>query len=189
MKNIRNKSKSGFSLVELMVVVAIVGLLANISYTSFKKLQIKARSVEGQTGLKSLAMLQQLYFDANGHYCCPFPDSITSFSSENPADYDSVSDTPDINNPLGFSMKGDPRHRRYGFHASDHGSDSQPDNVTIAAVELFRANPTLRRVAPGCGATEDGSGSGNILVDYFAEVYLNNNLTTRSRVDISSFCY
>ena len=48
------KTQKGFSLVELMVVVAIIGILAAIAIPSYQKFQRKARQSEAKTMLASL---------------------------------------------------------------------------------------------------------------------------------------
>lgn len=48
------KNTSGFSLVELMVVVAIIGILATVAIPSVNKYMAKARQTEAKTNLASL---------------------------------------------------------------------------------------------------------------------------------------
>ena len=52
------KTQKGFSLVELMVVVAIIGILAAIAIPSYQKFQRKARQSEAKTMLASLYTAQ-----------------------------------------------------------------------------------------------------------------------------------
>lgn len=52
----------GFSLIELMIVVAIIGLLAAIAIPSFMMFQGKARQVEARTNLRALWMSQKTYY-------------------------------------------------------------------------------------------------------------------------------
>ena len=55
-------STRGFSLVELMVVVAIIGVLASLAVPRFKTFQAKARQAEAKTNLAHLYTLQQSYY-------------------------------------------------------------------------------------------------------------------------------
>jgi type IV pilus assembly protein PilA len=56
------KSQAGFSLVELMVVVAIIGILASIAIPSIGKYMAKARQSEAKTQLSSLYTAEKAFF-------------------------------------------------------------------------------------------------------------------------------
>jgi prepilin-type N-terminal cleavage/methylation domain-containing protein len=68
---IRKKSQ-GFSLIELMIVVAIITVLAMQAIPRFAKFQAKARQAEGQTNLSAIYTLQESFFAANGRYGAAF---------------------------------------------------------------------------------------------------------------------
>lgn len=55
-------SQAGFSLVELMVVVAIIGVLAAIAVPSINKYVAKARQTEAKTNLASLYTSEKAFF-------------------------------------------------------------------------------------------------------------------------------
>jgi prepilin-type N-terminal cleavage/methylation domain-containing protein len=59
MMNVKNKLKSnaGFSLVELMVVIAIIGILTTIAVPSLSRFQESARKVQAKTELSSMYTL------------------------------------------------------------------------------------------------------------------------------------
>ena len=56
------KRQSGFTLVELMVVVAIIGLLSAVAIPNFKKYQAKSKISEAKLQLSSLYTAQQAFF-------------------------------------------------------------------------------------------------------------------------------
>ncbi|WP_374035288.1 type IV pilin protein [Bdellovibrio bacteriovorus] len=62
MFSVKRKSQSGFSLVELMVVVAIIGILASIAIPSINKYMAKARQSEAKTNLSSLYTAEKAFF-------------------------------------------------------------------------------------------------------------------------------
>jgi prepilin-type N-terminal cleavage/methylation domain-containing protein len=58
----------GFSLVELMIVVVIIGILAAISVVGYRKYIARARLSEATAMLAEFAAKEQLYFLDNGQY-------------------------------------------------------------------------------------------------------------------------
>ena len=59
------KKLRGFTLIELMIVVAIVGILASIAYPSYSSYLRKGRRADAQGYLMDLAQRQQQYFVDN----------------------------------------------------------------------------------------------------------------------------
>lgn len=66
----------GFTLVELMIVVVIIGVLAVLAITGYRKYTYAARNSEAQQFLGAVRAAQEAYFQAFGRYCGdPNPDS------------------------------------------------------------------------------------------------------------------
>jgi general secretion pathway protein G len=76
---IHTRNKDGFTLVELIVVVAIIGILASIAIPQFAGLISKGQEATTKGNLASLRSALSIYYsDTEGHY--PY-DDLTSLSS------------------------------------------------------------------------------------------------------------
>jgi type IV pilus assembly protein PilA len=62
------KSKKGFTLIELMIVVAIIGILAAIAIPNFLKFQAKSKQSEAKTNLKGIYTAETGYFGEKNAY-------------------------------------------------------------------------------------------------------------------------
>ena len=59
---------TGFSLIELMIAVAIVGILGAIAYPAYTSSVLKGRRAEGRGALAELMQQQERYFTQNNVY-------------------------------------------------------------------------------------------------------------------------
>ncbi len=58
----------GFTLIELMIVVAIIGILASIAYPSYHDSVLKGRRAEARTAIAELMQQQERYMTQNNTY-------------------------------------------------------------------------------------------------------------------------
>jgi prepilin-type N-terminal cleavage/methylation domain-containing protein len=64
----------GFTLVELLVVVAIVGILAAVAIPAFSAYKADAYNAHSLAGLNSLAKAEEAYFASHGRYTAQMND-------------------------------------------------------------------------------------------------------------------
>ena len=64
----KKKNTKGFTLIELMIVVAIIGILAAIAIPNFLKFQAKSKQSEAKTNLKGIYTAETGYFGENNKY-------------------------------------------------------------------------------------------------------------------------
>ena len=81
------KNKKGFTLTELLIVVAIVGILASIAYPSYQDSVTKSRRADAQGALQGLAQAMERHYTTEGTYTgAASAGAPTIFSTKSPID-------------------------------------------------------------------------------------------------------
>jgi type IV pilus assembly protein PilE len=65
---VERRAQSGFTLIELMVVVAIIGIIASIAYPSYKESVAKSRRADGQRALMEADQFMRRYYSARDSF-------------------------------------------------------------------------------------------------------------------------
>ena len=80
------KANAGFTLIELMIVVIVIGVLASIAYPSYNEYVTKARRAECKSAILQTANLLERYFTVNNTYSSNFANiGGKNFSGDNAA--------------------------------------------------------------------------------------------------------
>ncbi|RZM11723.1 MAG: prepilin-type N-terminal cleavage/methylation domain-containing protein [Pedobacter sp.] len=77
-----NRKTSGFTIVELLVVIVVIGILASITFVSFNGVQARAKSVQSQSLAKDVAKKAEIFYILNNRYPTIVEFSAASTSSE-----------------------------------------------------------------------------------------------------------
>jgi len=85
-KNEKNKLRTGFTIIELLVVIVIIGILAAITLVSYNGIQAKARDASVMSDLDTMDALQTNYGIKNGlagkaYYSGNGPDATLGFTA------------------------------------------------------------------------------------------------------------
>lgn len=79
--------KRGFTLIEVLVVVAIIGILSSIVLASMSGARSKGRDAKRVADIKQLQLALQLYYDGSGYYPLALSDlTSTNYISSIPSD-------------------------------------------------------------------------------------------------------
>lgn len=62
------KRQSGFTIVELLIVIVVIGILAALVITTYSGIQAKARNSKRQVDLQSLQTQLEAFYSQNGFY-------------------------------------------------------------------------------------------------------------------------
>ena len=72
----------GFTLIELMIVVVIIGIIASVAYPSYQNSVTKTRRAEGQAVLLDIMNAEERYYTENNTYTTTLADVNKSGDSE-----------------------------------------------------------------------------------------------------------
>ena len=77
MNTILNKIRQGFTLIEILIVVVIIGILATVAIPTYFSYVEKAYASDAKTQIKNILMNADIYRQEQGSY----PDDITDMEN------------------------------------------------------------------------------------------------------------
>jgi prepilin-type N-terminal cleavage/methylation domain-containing protein len=82
--NKTNTSRAGFTFIELMIVVTVIGILAAIAIPRYLNYQCKTKQIEARKGLGAIAKMQSSFYAENDEYSIDLNE--VGFSMQGPND-------------------------------------------------------------------------------------------------------
>ncbi|WP_287029008.1 type IV pilin protein [Pseudomonas sp. UBA6310] len=134
------KRESGFTLIELMTTVVVIGILASIAYPSYQQYVLRSNRTEGQALLNEAAAREERYFAQNNTYVSAsgelgklnLPNTTTSGTGNN-ATSSALSSTGKyqlsvgkVNNDGGYTLTATPQ--------GSQTADTKCGNLTLNAI-------------------------------------------------------
>ncbi len=156
------KLKKGFTLIELMIVVAIIGILAAIAIPNFIRFQARSKQSEAKTNLKALFTAQKAWFGERDKF--ETDGSTIGFAPEQSNRYYywlNQSPAQAWTRPGGAPTAG-------GFDVitndtvrfPDPGVSTKPTNLTASLTGNAISSAGVNGTCPNCGFT--GAATGNV---------------------------
>lgn len=112
------KQHSGFTLIELMIVVAIIGILAGIAYPSYLEYVARSRRADAMSSLHELAQAMERHYTVNGRYTAAGGAAPALPFSESPRDgnarYYDLSFLPDSVSANTYTLRAVPKNAQAG---------------------------------------------------------------------------
>lgn len=140
--------KLGFTLIELMIVIAIIAFLSMITVPTLFRFLAKAKRAEAYVNLSSMALAQKAYFAENGKY------------------------TQDIGGPSGLNWKPEGSFNyTYGFGQGQEGTNYFIGNLKAPASALAQAKVDNKDFLMLAAADIDNDGHYDII-----SIDKNNNI-------------
>lgn len=123
----RNQKQQGFTIVELLIVIVVIGILAALVVTTFTGIQQKARNTERQTDIKAIHGQVEAYYAQNGKYPSLAELNDSTFRTANMKGLDVEA----LKDPKGTAatLVGAPAASAYAY-AALNASDAACDNVS-----------------------------------------------------------
>lgn len=143
MLKLQQKLQAGFTIIELLIVIAIIGILATLVLTNFQGAQAKGRDTVRKNDINSLYQKLEEYYNENGGY----PDAALSASTFAGIDAGALTDAEGTT-----------------IASTITNSATAPTiNPTTTVEYAYAAYGT------GCGATVTGSSCGKYVIATFLE--------------------
>lgn len=153
----KKRFEKGFTLVELLVIVAIIGVLAAIVIVALNSARVRARDARRQSDITSLQSALELYNDANNGY--PKHDCNTNVAGVPDAQGEACAAT--FNSMIGdltgagFLQSGAPTDPNDDAGTNSSGTDSDfwygydvGSNAQAFQLSYFEESTSSRRVLP-----------------------------------------
>ncbi len=122
----KNKQQ-GFTIVELLIVIVVIGILAALVITTFTGIQQKARDTERTTDVKAIHGQVEAYYAQNGVYptLANLNDSTWRGTNMKGLDQEALKDP----KGSGYTLAGSASASQYGYAATNTGGTAC-DNTT-----------------------------------------------------------
>jgi len=150
-----DRANRGFTLIELMITIAVLVILVGIGYPLYSEQVQKARRVDARSGLMRLTMAEERYYALNGSYATQAQLANEYTKIINELDYDNVGGADFYTFAITLNPDGVATTPDYNITATRAGTQSGASGDTDC--DVFTITETGAKSATDSGGT-DSSG-------------------------------
>jgi type IV pilus assembly protein PilA len=130
------KRNQGFTIVELLIVIVVIGILALLVITTYSGIQAKARNSKRSSDVKSLQTHIEAFFSQNGYYPSRTDMNTGSWLTTNMKSLDTNA-LADPSAPGVKTLVASPQAKAYAYDVQNSaGSSCEADDTTCAKYTL-----------------------------------------------------
>jgi prepilin-type N-terminal cleavage/methylation domain-containing protein len=118
------KRNQGFTIVELLIVIVVIGILALLVITTYSGIQAKARNAKRQSDLSSLQTQLEAFFSQNGYYPNITDMNSSTWLSTNMKSLDTNALIDPSNPTQSKTLVAAPAAKSYAYAATDNSGNS-----------------------------------------------------------------
>jgi prepilin-type N-terminal cleavage/methylation domain-containing protein len=133
----RNLGNKGFTIVELLIVIVVIGILALLVITTYSGIQAKARNAKRQTDIQSVQTQLEAFFSQNGYYPSLGNMNDASWLNTNMKSLDTIALTDPSNPTSSKTLHDGPIAKQYSYEVTNSsGASCEGDDTTCAKYTL-----------------------------------------------------
>jgi prepilin-type N-terminal cleavage/methylation domain-containing protein len=130
------KKSNGFTVIELLIVIVVIGILAAIVISTYSGIQVKQRNSKRQTDIQSIQTQLEAFYSQNGYYPSSANIDSTTWRDKNMANLrPSVMIDPSAadQNTADASLAASPAAKVFSYQVTDSNGNSCAKDVTNCA--------------------------------------------------------
>jgi prepilin-type N-terminal cleavage/methylation domain-containing protein len=127
------KREQGFTIVELLIVIVVIGILALLVITTYSGIQQKARNSKRQTDVQSLQTQMEAFYSQNGYYPSLTDMNSSTWRTTNMKSLDSGALTDPSNPTQSTALVSAPVAKSYAYAVTDSSGASCESTDTNCA--------------------------------------------------------
>jgi prepilin-type N-terminal cleavage/methylation domain-containing protein len=131
------KRNSGFTIVELLIVIVVIGILALLVITTYSGIQAKARNSKRSSDVATIQTQLEAYFQNSGHYPSLADMNSASWLNTNMKSLDTGALIDPSNASQSKTLADEPTAKQYAYEVSDgSGNSCETDDTACAQYTL-----------------------------------------------------